>query len=338
LLLPDVVNVWENLLILFIMEKKKRDLIEEIILIKSRAEYNSRYDLIFRLSRIANALENALSYEESSNEFLKYLPISTVACFEAFFRSVIKEIVDFGKPFSDNIAKYNQSRNIKLDFEIVAAIQTKILTVGDFIAHILPFNNLEDINSNISTIIQRDFLEEIKEYSEGEISSGIIESIKSTFELRHIFCHEFATNTQLDAKQILNNLNNCNIFLEVTNSFVLHLLHPDAPLNQTDQNIKASEDFKNVDQELNVLLDLIKTLNGTEDFDGHTFDQRLFDEAIVKWTEYRILKAECTASSVLGGTLYPYVFSTSLKDTTKEKIKSLEEEFEFVLKKYRSKR
>ncbi|GAL86061.1 hypothetical protein MYP_3290 [Sporocytophaga myxococcoides] len=319
------------------MEKKKRDLIEEIILIKSRAEYNSRHELIFRLPRIGNALENAIFHEESSIEFLKYIPISTVACFEAFFRSVIKEIVDFGKPFSENVAKYNQSKNIKLDFEIVAAIQTKILTVGDFIAHILPFNNLEDINSNISTIIQKDFLEEIKKYSEGEISGVIIESIKSTFELRHIFCHEFATNTKLDTEKILDNLNNCIIFLEGANSFIWHLLHPNAPLTQTDQNIKASEDFKNVNKELNILLDLIKTLNGTEDFDGHTFDQRLFDEAIVKWTEYRDLRAECKASSVLGGSLYPYMFSTSLMDTTKEKIKSLEEEFEFILKKYRSK-
>lgn len=98
-------------------------------------------------------------------ELLKYIPIATVACYEAFFRSTVKEIVDFGKPYSNHVANYNQSKNVKLDFEVISAIQTKTLTVGDFVSHILPYNNLSDVVSNISVLIDRDFMEELKTFT-----------------------------------------------------------------------------------------------------------------------------------------------------------------------------
>ena len=132
---------------------KKRDVIQEIKSIKSRSEFNSRYDYNSRLSDIEYALKEFSEYNGNFNvELLKYIPISTVACFEAFFNSTIREIIDFGKPYSDNVAKFNHSKNVKLDFEVVAAIQTKTLTVGEFVAHLLPYNNLEEINTNIKVI------------------------------------------------------------------------------------------------------------------------------------------------------------------------------------------
>src|SRR5678815_4581745 len=118
---------------------KKRDIIQEIKSIKTRSEFNSRYDYTSRLQEIEYAIKEFIEYNGAHNdELLKYIPIATVACFEAFFKSTVREIVDFGKPYSDNVANYNQSKNIKLDFDVVAAIQTKTLTVGEFVAHLLP--------------------------------------------------------------------------------------------------------------------------------------------------------------------------------------------------------
>ena len=142
---------------------KKRDLIQEIRSIKSRTEFYDRYDFSSRLNDIEYALDEFIHYNgDYNNELLKYIPISTIACFEAFFRSATKEIVDFGKPYSDNVAKFNQSKNVKLDFEVVSAIQTKTFTVGEFVAHIISFNNFEDINSNLTTLFGEDFLKELK--------------------------------------------------------------------------------------------------------------------------------------------------------------------------------
>jgi hypothetical protein len=324
----------------------KRDIIQEIKSIKSRSEFNSRYDYSSRLSDIEYALKEFSEYNGDFNqELLKYIPISTVACFEAFFNSAIKEIVDFGKPFSDNVAKFNQSKNIKLDFEVVAAIQTKSLTVGEFVAHVLPYNNLKDINSNISTLIEKDFLGELKSFNKKSIfenantisesfhkgTSEILKSVEQTYEFRHIFCHEFATNVRIDQSSILKNFENCKIFLEHSNSFIWELLYPNSPETQTEMNIQAHEEFELVDKELSTLVDKIKN-SSSHEYTIESFDQNLFDQTINQWKEYRKLHAEYKASSVKGGSMYPLLYSSDLTYITKEKIKSLEDEFEILLR------
>jgi hypothetical protein len=190
----------------------KRDILQEIASIKSRSEFNSRYDYSSRLSDIEYALKEFSEYNgEFNQELLKYVPISTVACFEAFFNSAIKEIIDFGKPYSNNVAKFNQAKNVKLDFEVVAAIQTKSLTVGEFVAHLLPYNSLEDINSNLSILIDEDFLQGLLGFTKTSIfeevnavrksfqekPGEIIKSVKKTYELRHIFCHDLQPMCEL---------------------------------------------------------------------------------------------------------------------------------------------
>ena len=326
---------------------KKRDIIEEIKSIKSRAEYNSRHDHSSRLSDIEYALKEFSEYNGDFNhELLKYIPISTVACFEAFFSSAIKEIVDFGKPFSENVAKYNQSKNIKLDFEVVSAIQSKTLTVGEFVAHILPYNNLEDISSNISTLIDKDFLTELKAFNKKSIfehvnivtenfqnrTAEILASVKQTYEFRHIFCHEFATNIQVSQKTILKNSENCKIFLEHSNSFIWHLLYPNSPETQIEMNVQAHEEFEACDKELSDLIAKVKILVSKE-YTIETFDENLFDQAIAQWKEYRRLHAEYRASPVKDGSAYSLLYSSDLTMITKEKISNIEDEFEILLRK-----
>lgn len=327
----------------------KRNLINEITAIKSRSEFNSRHDYSSKLNDIEYAFQENLDYNGDFNkELLKYIPIATVACFEAFFRSVYKEFIDFGKPFSDNVVKFNQAQNVKFDFEIVNAIQTKTVTVGEFVSHILPCNNFEDINKNFSLLCSIDFAEQIKKFkpesifehvndnSKQFIDNGdqIIADIKRTFELRHIFCHEFATNLHIDKDEILRCFNSAKLFLNQTNDFVWDLIYPNAPQNQTDMNIQASDEFEKFENDLLVLISTIKEAkNENSDFD---LNVKLFDKTIEQWKLYRKTKAELDASFVEGGTMYPLLYASSLTTTTKEKIESLKNEFEIDLRRYAS--
>lgn len=324
----------------------KRNLLNEITAIKSRSEFNSRHDYSSRLNDIENAFNESLNYNgDFDKELLKYIPIATVACFEAFFRSVYKELVDFGKPFSDNAIKFNQSKNVKFDFEIINAIQTKTVTVGEFISHILPCNNFDDINTNISTIASIDFANHIKTFQRKSIfdhindnskyfienNDQIISDIKRTFELRHIFCHEFATNLRIDKDEILRCFNNSKIFLNQTNDLIWDLIYPNAPETQTDMNIYASDEFEKFDNDLSVLISTIKEAKKENtDFE---LNVELFDKTMEQWKIYRESKAELDASVVEGGTMYPLLYASSLTTTTKEKIQSLKNEFEIDLRK-----
>jgi hypothetical protein len=325
----------------------KRNLINEITAIKSRSEFNSRQDYSSKLNDIEYAFKENLDYNGDFNkELLKYIPIATVACFEAFFRSVYKELIDFGKPFSENVVKFNQAQNVKFDFDIVNAIQTKTVTVGEFVSHILPCNNFEDINKNLSLLCSIDFTDQIKKFTRESIfehvndnskqfidnGDQIIAEIKRTFELRHIFCHEFATSLPIDKEEILSCFNNAKLFLNQTNDFVWHLIYPNLPENQADMNIQASDEFEKFENDLSVLILTIKEAkNENLDFD---LNVELFDKTMQQWEVYRKSKAEFDASIMEDGSMYPLLYASSLTATTKEKIESLKNEFETDLRRY----
>jgi hypothetical protein len=324
----------------------KRNLINEITAVKARSIYDSRYDITRRLIDIKDSFVESLNNNKFyDTELLKYIPIATVACFEAFFRSVTEELIDFGKPYSENVINFNQSKNIKFDFDIINAIQTKKVTIGEFISHVLSFNNFDDINSNLSILIGIDFLDSIKTFKKVSIfdfdndtsktfiknSDQIIKDIKRTFELRHIFCHEFATNIKIDRNEILQCLKNSEIFLNQADYFIWGLINPNAPKTQAEMNFQASEKLKKVEIELSELISLIK--KSIDVNQGESFDPALFAKTNKAWEKYRKVKAEVDASYYIDGSIYPLMYTNSLIATTKEKIESLKNEFSFDLKK-----
>lgn len=325
----------------------KRNFITEINAIKSRTEYDAEYDAEFRLENLEIVIIQYLENNKDVNsELLKYIPIATVACFESFFRSVIKELIDSGKPYNENAIQFNQSKNVKFDFDIILAIQSKKVTIGEFISHILPCNNYEDINSNLSTLIGADFTDSIKKFKRKSIFDDvnensktfrdnfneIISDIKRTFELRHIFCHEYSNNLKVEQNEILKCFQNSRVFLKHTRDFIWNLRHPNSPETQSDMNIKSTQDFENIDRELSELIAKIKGMRGENQL-GFV-DQELFDKSIIEWKKYRTAKAEAYSSNFKGGTIYPTIFSVNMAWTTKEKIESLKKDFEQELIKY----
>jgi len=320
----------------------KRNIINEIRSVKLRAEFTTQHDFIDQLDSIEEAFENILGNKNFDEELLKYIPIATVACFEAFFRSTIKELIDFGKPYSDNVIRFNQARNIKFDFDIVNAIQAKSVTVGEFVSHILPCNNFEDINSNLSIIINCDFLTSIKAFQKVSLYDHINENsrrfladfdqiladIKRTFELRHIFCHEFAINLKISKEEILRCFKNSRVFLNQTNEFMLNLIYPNMPETQAEINTFANVEFQKVDIELDVLILKIKS-SLVQDSPASV---NLFDETIIEWKKYREARAKLKSSEVEGGSIYLSIYVGTLEAVTREKIISLKNEFRYLLR------
>lgn len=323
----------------------KRNLINEIHSVKSRSFHNSRYDYMQRVFRIDGAIQDL---EENNgrfkNELLRYIPISMVACFEAFFKSAVRDLVDFGSPFSENVKKFNQAQNIKLDFDVLGAMQAKSLTIGELIAHILPFNNLQDVNSNITTLIGKDFISELKKFkmksrfeSENAFRSDfvdrageIFQSVDRVYKIRHIFCHESPTSYKVDYDEVIQDYQNCKALLEQSNSLISEILYPGAPVTQTEMNIKSGERFEEIEKVLEELILEIKSKNFEEE-PMLDFNHDLFDESMDRWREYRESHANYKADVVRGGTIQPLIYAQDMFHTTNQKIESLREEFELVL-------
>jgi hypothetical protein len=193
----------------------KRNYIEEILAKRER--------LISGQTRLSHFAQRTLSLDDGfvfiseqpgtesfRDEFVKYLPIGYVAAMEAYFRIIFRDLIDFGPPFSENLKSFG---DIKFQIEPVLAIASKAISVGEFVAHLLPFNNLKDINENMSRLIGEDFLNRLektkittligaKPVPMENYHSKIPFSIKRLFEMRHTFCHEFAINENANLQEI----------------------------------------------------------------------------------------------------------------------------------------
>ena len=157
---------------------------------------------IFEVTPELGELED---YTEIRYELARYIPISLVACFEGYFRLVYANLINQRKPFRENVVKFEK----KIDFglEHLVSIERNSISLGEFVAHFLPCNTIEDINNNMSTITGQDFLRLVKRkypelvpslFPEMFTSEGMVVTIKQIFELRHMYCHEL--NPPLEEK------------------------------------------------------------------------------------------------------------------------------------------
>lgn len=138
-----------------------------------------------------------------------------------------------------------------------------------------------------------------------------MQSVENTYKLRNIFCHEFAVNVRVDPDDIKSDYLNCRIFLEQGNDFICDLLYPTGPQTQLEMNDQEHEEFESLDKELTLLFNMIKEISKVDD-SMLDFDPKLF-----------------------GGSMYAMIYDVARKNITSEKIRSLEKEFEKVLRKSR---
>lgn len=198
---------------------KTRDYVAEIISKRARLipetnrvkQVTSRTLLLGRAFNYIKQIEDNVDYK---TELLKYFPIGTVACIEAYFRIVYRDLIDFGPPFSDRLVEF---KDIKFNVETVLAIHSKkAISLGEFISHLIPTNNPDDINKNMSYLIGDDFFRRLAinmKVSYGrmgpvageDIEPYVFNGLKRLYELRNIFCHELGTTQPLD----LNTAEHC---------------------------------------------------------------------------------------------------------------------------------
>jgi hypothetical protein len=135
-------------------------------------------------------------------EIVRHVPIGLVACIEGFFRMVIADLIDFGPPYRDNAARLT---NVTFSLETALSIQSASVTIGEFVAHLVPLSNLNDVNKVMSTLLGADFLQKFKEIRAvqprqmtlfpelaNESDGDVVNAVCRTFALRHIICHELA--------------------------------------------------------------------------------------------------------------------------------------------------
>jgi hypothetical protein len=135
---------------------------------------------------------------------------------------VYADLINFGDPYKENASKFS---DIKFNIKTAISLERAELTIGDFIAHILPINNFENIENTITQLIGDRFSEKLeieiinsqglqqteficmldnevleKDYKRvsevlavqkpQKIYRDMIRDVQNVFEMRHKLCHE----------------------------------------------------------------------------------------------------------------------------------------------------
>jgi hypothetical protein len=201
-----------------------RNYIEEILAIKDRqatspnrwGKISARISRLNKVLSLLNLLEfnsdlvNLVEQHEDLSwhwgdfydvrfEVARYIPIGFVACIEGYFHLAYADLINHGSPYRDNLTKF---KDIKFDLDQALKLERHAVSLGDFVSHLLPVKNLEEINVNMSLLMGSDFLERFKETrpkldtmpglfsTPEEITNHRIAALKKLFELRHMFAHE----------------------------------------------------------------------------------------------------------------------------------------------------
>ncbi len=203
---------------------KKRNFIKEIEGIKANLlERESRigqafirwFDVLACLATLEDRSSDSEEFKVLKQAISHYAPICGVACLEGYFRLLVKDLIDYGPPFSVNAQEFS---DVKFSILEINAIRDKRITVGEFIAHLLPMNNLSDINSHMTILLSEDLIKLVRcsvptgrrvgnqilpeTRTNEELYPNMIKDLAKVFEVRHVLCHELATAYRLDIEDI----------------------------------------------------------------------------------------------------------------------------------------
>ena len=314
---------------------KSRNIVEEIMEIRARQpDVHILLEPSMRLMYLESVYKKRQSIDE---ELWRYFPISVVACLEAFFRLAIKQLIDAGEPYLTN-SQYLLSKR-KIDFDMLKALHGQSITIGDIAGHLISISNLDQISKAMSELLGHNFLKEISQTYDRyavevhkELKRTIISDsnltfrlVKRTFELRHIFCHEFANKYELDTDEIEQCFEHSCGFLKASREHIWQTMFPDEPLTQTAMNIDMANKCNAERQKLDVLIQrVLKRLRGKQTVE--------FLKANKAWEEFLFASARVEGLQYEGGTIESFVAGKAILALLKERIQNLESLLERVNK------
>ena len=266
--------------------------------------------------------------DEDNKELLRYFPIAVVACKEAYFRLAIKELIDSGNPYLAN-AQSLVSRS-HIGFEVLSGLHGQSITIGDVIGHSVSISSLTHVSSHMNQLIGGDFLRNVTKVHDryavevdNKKKSPIISDPDATFrhvarafELRHIFCHETASNHEFDTKEIEQCFEHSVMFLEASIEYVTQTLFPNAPLTQMDMNAAALENYKKEKERLDSHLAQVSELLSDK-------QKARFREANGSWEAFVSASVDIEALAYEGGSIMPAIANSAAARLTRERAEQI---------------
>lgn len=276
----------------------------------------------------------------------RHLPIMMVAAMECFFRDTVAELIDKGEPFSGRAAKLMDSSHLNLDYPVFLAVQNKKFTIGQFISHLVPLNSLETISAGLSTLLNGDFLQLLKDQELnskfwesrglsvrriGDDPGPIFSSVERIVEIRNSIAHESRPVRGSAIEEIVQCCDRTKLFLIGAETYFFRLLHPGEPESPNNVELKeyASGRLRDAQKTLDKLLDDYKSYlsRTSEQYTYKAIHDRVaeIENFQNKWKEFVDLKATVAANRYAGGTIWGLIYTRDLEASTLARIEEVRE-------------
>jgi len=304
-----------------------RDRAAEISEIKSRGQ-SPATSLYYDVRQLKDGWNHQLSSAASPTGTPDFFPIRAVTLLEVFTRAWIAQLIDHGSPYVDNAVAL--AKNLRLDYELVRAIQGRAITVGDLVAHTVPVNTFSQVIGYFEILISQPFIALVAKAVDrwetevnGKPATPIIENgdnmcavLSRLFDVRHILCHEYPRKRVYALEEVSSFLTAAEQFAKATTAAFNELLLGKYPLSNFDMKKAANEAYMESDAELERVISELKAK-------ADEINKRLLDESQEPWLRFR--KAQCAfrADLARGGTLAGLLWLREAKAVTEVRLKEL---------------
>jgi uncharacterized protein YecT (DUF1311 family) len=254
--------------------------------------------------------------------------VRAVTLLEVFSRDCLAHLIDHGSPYAERAVDLKM--DLKIDLGFVRAIQGRVITMGDMIAHSVSISTFAHVSSVFKTILGKDLVGMIspakrkhaawdrQEAAEQIITdaASISSRLSRLFEIRNILCHEFRQEEVYDRKEITAFLAAAEQFAAATSVTLDHLLYGEVPETLEGQ-IEAAK------RELEEGEGLLAEVYGRLDGDGDQKHSRLLSKSQRAWDVFREAQCAFRADGARGGGAAGLLRVLEADNLTQQRIDSL---------------
>jgi len=274
------------------------------------------------ISRLARDLENP---DIAKHGLCQLVPIRVIACVEGCLKSATASLINHGEPYLANAQRLFQQ--VKIDFDVLRAVLDESVSLGDIVAHSLTWHDLTEINARMSALLGFDFFEKlatVKDRWAVEINrrpnEPIIVSLKEVLaglsdamRTRHILCHEVASFEEISQDDAKRFARAGKQFAGATSWLISEVLHPNAPLTQSDMTEHAWRRAQAAEDQLNqVIAEFLKILD--------TEDSEIFSRSHEHWRAFRDAHSQLEGHAAKGGSMSPQLRGLAFERVTRNRI------------------
>ncbi|UXH77908.1 hypothetical protein [Roseateles amylovorans] len=209
------------------------------------------FETTARLNQLDRSLQSVGSTGDA--ELFRHFPVAAVAVLESHFKAAVASIVNAGSPYLERGLALSKDR-LKSAVDVVPLLHRKAVTIGEVVAHVIPFNSVSSLEVAFSMLLGADIKNLVAEardpYRLRSTGVGAAEllvvsvddlwrGLALAFERRHILAHEAATKFDLSFDEARDAVNSCAAFVSALDAVMWTTIWKDLPLTQYEMNVDA---------------------------------------------------------------------------------------------------